>query len=203
MNKPPAFQFYASDFLVDTSAWTPEEIGVYVRMLALEWVNGSVPQCSAERPNRLALVCGVSEKCLRRVWGQVGTKFVVGDDGNLRNLRLEQEREKQAAYRDEKSKAGIAGAQKRWKPASTIKQPDGTAMILPIAEGMAKNSSSSSSSSSSSFSEKEKEKAACSVSKNLPTISKEQERLNAERVWAQLEETPEGKAVLEGFKFRV
>jgi uncharacterized protein YdaU (DUF1376 family) len=184
MNKAPAFQFYASDFLADTASWTAEEVGVYVRLLASEWVNGCIPpmpqgwhtqwqtdgtpngkpmaqpmaegMAGAERTvNRLALVCGASEECLRRVWVQVGQKFVLGEDGNLRNPRLETEREKQAAYRGERSKAGSAGATKRWniKPTDSKLGADGvskcnTAIVLPLANGMAKNSSSSSSSSS-------------------------------------------------------
>jgi len=43
MGKKPAFFFYASDFLVDTAEWTAQEVGVYIRLLCHEWVNGSIP----------------------------------------------------------------------------------------------------------------------------------------------------------------
>jgi len=33
MNKAPAFQFYASDFLVDTAEMTNQEVGAYIRLL--------------------------------------------------------------------------------------------------------------------------------------------------------------------------
>jgi len=36
MSKPPAFQFYASDFLVDTIDLSNEELGAYVRLLCYQ-----------------------------------------------------------------------------------------------------------------------------------------------------------------------
>lgn len=200
MNKAPAFQFYASDFLADVAGWTAEEVGVYVRLLASEWVNGSVPPLpergstagAGQAVNRLALIAGVSVAQLRRVWPQVGKKFEIGEDGFLRNPRLELERQKQVDYRSERSKAGAAGAEKRWtgqrSPSDSNGSANGSAIVLPLANGMAKNSSSSSSSSSSSVFVCEKEKA---------VLTHEEEQQNAAQIFQQIKSTPEGKALAE------
>ena len=214
VGKSPAFQFYAADFVMDTQSWTAEEVGVYVRLLCSEWVNGSIPPMPEadstangkpmaqpmENPkralNRLARIAGISEEQLLKVWPQVGEKFSRGEDGNFYNSRLEHEREKQITYRKEKGKSGTAGAEKRWNPSRHTGQTDGTAMDLPMANGMANDSSSSSSSSS-----KKEKKSAYSASKEPPPITHEEEKRNAERVWEQIKETPEGKAMAERFGF--
>jgi uncharacterized protein YdaU (DUF1376 family) len=36
MNKPPAFQFYADDFLGGTIDLTTEEVGAYIRLLCFQ-----------------------------------------------------------------------------------------------------------------------------------------------------------------------
>ncbi len=203
IGKSPAFRFYSADFVMDTQSWTAEEVGVYVRLLCSEWVNGSIPpmpdadstangtangtaiaepMASVKRaPNRLALIAGVSEDTLRLVWRQVGEKFSKGENGNLVNARLEHEREMQAAYRDGKSNAGKTGAEKRWNSSRTgltDSRANGKRIAQPMAQPMANDSCSSSSSSSfsSSFSIKEKQ-GACSASKDeeLPVWESEEE----------------------------
>jgi uncharacterized protein YdaU (DUF1376 family) len=229
IGKSPAFRFYAADFSMDTQSWTAEEVGVYVRLLCSEWINGSIPPMPEahgtgngkpmaqpmaspkQAINRLARIAGTSEEQLFRVWPQVGEKFSRGKDGNLYNSRLEHERDKQIAYRNEKSKAGTAGAEKRWTPTRTKVQADsraivlplanewqadGTAIVLPLANGMANDGGSFSFSSS--FSKKEKEQGACSAAENPPPITHEEEERIAKRIWEQIEETPEGKALAEG-----
>jgi len=45
MNSPPAFQFYAADWLADADVtmMTLEEEGAYIRALAFCWREGSIP----------------------------------------------------------------------------------------------------------------------------------------------------------------
>ena len=43
MGKSPAFRLYASDFYMDTQTWSNEEVGVYLRLLLYQWINGSIP----------------------------------------------------------------------------------------------------------------------------------------------------------------
>jgi uncharacterized protein YdaU (DUF1376 family) len=107
MAKSPAFQFYAADFLTDTAEMTDQEVGVYIRLLSHQWVNGSLHS----DPNRLAngVAIGVVS-----VWDELKHKFPVDEDGRRRNPRLEETRQQQQAYRDKQAEAGREGAKKRW-----------------------------------------------------------------------------------------
>ena len=107
MNKSPAFQFYASDFLVDTAEMTNQEIGVYIRLLSHQWVNSGLNS----DPNRLANMVGMD---LLEVWDEIKHKFDLGDDGKIRNPKLEKVRQTQINYRNKQSEAGKRGAAKRW-----------------------------------------------------------------------------------------
>jgi uncharacterized protein YdaU (DUF1376 family) len=124
--KPPAFQFYPDDFIGGTCDLSSEEVGAYIRLLCYQWSRGSIP----DDPAKLARIAGAS------VTPDTLQKFPNG-----KNARLEFEREKQAEYRSEKSKAGKSGAEKRW-------HSHNTAIGLPLANTMANDSSPSPSPSS-------------------------------------------------------
>lgn len=107
MSKSPAFQFYAADFLIGCMGMSDEEIGVYIKMLCAQWELGSLPNCvksirklinSRRIPSNLVML-----------------KFERCDDGFLRNMRLEKERQKQAEFRATR----VNNARKRWEAAST------------------------------------------------------------------------------------
>lgn len=133
MNKPPAFQFYADDFLAGTMNMSDAEVGLYIRLLCVQWTNGSIPNDDEEI--RAYSKRGSVEPSLNRV----KSKFEAGPDGMLRNQRMEAERMKQMAYRDRQSQFGRRSAEARFNRPSTNPQPT----HQPKA-----NSSSSSSSSS-------------------------------------------------------
>lgn len=115
MNKPPAFQFYADDFLGGVATMSNDEVGLYIRLLAIQWGKGFVTDDDIARLGK-----GMAEPSLC----YVKSKFKVGDDSNLRNDRLELERKKQAEFRESRAKAGKAGADSRWHSHSTaIAQP--------------------------------------------------------------------------------
>ena len=103
MSKPPAFQFYADDFLAGTADMTQSEVGAYILLLCYQWNRGSTPV----QPERQKLIAKgeVSELVL--------SKFEADADGSLRNARLEEEREKQAAYREKQRQNGIKSGEKR------------------------------------------------------------------------------------------
>jgi len=111
MTKPPAFPLYASDFLTDTSAWTIEEMGAYVRLLFTEWINKELPN----DPIQLSRIAGCSPKKFQKVWCKISFKFRVNSSGKLINEKLEKIRQEQIKYRESKSKAGKAGAEARWQ----------------------------------------------------------------------------------------
>lgn len=109
--KPPAFQFYADDFLAGTTDMTNDEVGAYIRLLCHQWSKGGLPN-DPERLSRMAGAMPVPSL------GYVLAKFRLCDDGQLRNNRLESERQKQDAYRAEQSQKGKKGAEQRWKNGS-------------------------------------------------------------------------------------
>ena len=95
MNKPPAYQHYAKDWLVDTAHLTLEEQGAYQRFLDHQWTEGPLPADHHELARRL----GIGPRRLDRLWRRIGKFFEKQADGRLANPRLEAERAKQAEYR--------------------------------------------------------------------------------------------------------
>lgn len=106
--KSPAFQFYAKDFLTGTATMSLAERGAYVTLLAHQWDAGTVPSAAKERARILG--CTAAEE--RRIWARLVSKFTLVDDA-FQNLRLEEERAKQAEFRRRQSDRGKASAAAR------------------------------------------------------------------------------------------
>lgn len=106
--KPPAFQFYADDFIGGTCDMTPEEVGAYVRLLCYQWGRGAIPSDA----DKLARVAGCP------VSADVLAKFPDG-----RNARMEAERLKQDEWREQQRAKGQASARARMNRGSTTVQP--------------------------------------------------------------------------------
>ncbi len=121
--KPPAFQFYADDFLGGTMTMTLEERGLYITLLCLQWSKGSVTIDDFRR-----LAPSMAQPSLSHVI----SKFKKGESGELANARMEEVRRKQDNFRANRSQSGKAGAAQRWHSHSTA-----------IAQPMAKHSSPS------------------------------------------------------------
>ena len=136
-NDPPAFQLYAADFYMDTTAWSATQVGIYFRLLMHEWVNGSIPNDE----KRLARIGGIDPGNFKKAWVQdISKKFTSNGEGDLVNRRLEAEREKQRNYYESQRKAGYKGAKRRWgKYSDPNSNPNGN----PNGENMALQSSSS------------------------------------------------------------
>jgi uncharacterized protein YdaU (DUF1376 family) len=100
----PAFQFYVQDFLTGTMFLTAEEVGAYILLLCHQWDKGGLPATDRE----LLRIARTKMKVLE----VVKQKFLLCEDGMLRNARLEAEREKQIAFREQRRE----NANKRWKP---------------------------------------------------------------------------------------
>tara|TARA_R110000868_G_scaffold245626_3_gene502180 strand:+ start:2996 stop:3748 length:753 start_codon:yes stop_codon:yes gene_type:complete len=122
MNKAPAFQFYADDFLGGVADMTQSEVGAYILLLCQQWNRGSIP-VETERQQLLAK---------GKISDHVLSKFPKSEDGSLKNDRLEKERMKQAEYRDKQREKGLKSAQARAEIAkqvfnrgSTVVQPNG------------------------------------------------------------------------------
>ena len=138
MSKPPAFQFYADDYLGGTQKFTDAECGLYIRLLCAQWNEGGLPNDDSELQSY--------GKCKTPV-NRIREKFKLCKDGKLRNERLEEVREEQRLFRESKAKSGRNGAEKRWHSHSTaIAQPcvrHAFAIGETMAKGMANDSSPS------------------------------------------------------------
>jgi uncharacterized protein YdaU (DUF1376 family) len=108
VTKAPAFQFYPGDFISGAvGMMTPEEVGVYVLLLCLDWnQTGFVYE-----PTKLARWCRVTPKRFLALWENVGPNFTE-EGGRFFNPRLQEERVKQATNRVKRKQA----ADTRWHP---------------------------------------------------------------------------------------
>ncbi len=138
--KSPAFQLYAGDFFVDTITWDLDELGLYTRLLFIEWTNGPLPS----DPKRLAKIAGTSLKKFNYLFEMVSPKFIQNGEGFLINERLEETRNAQQQFIENQREKGKKRASERWDGHIAT----ATKRLQP--EGKPEHSSSSSSSSSSS-----------------------------------------------------
>lgn len=112
----PAFPLYPKDWLSDQNVldMSDAEQGLYFRMICLCWLDGSVPSDPEELRRKLRPTndrewqrqCPRILKCFKRV--RKGSKRML-------HPRVERERAAQEKYRNAKSRAGLAGAKKRWQ----------------------------------------------------------------------------------------
>jgi len=96
---------YVRDFLTSTIGWTASERGHYLTLLMLQWDRDGLP---AELDALDRLSPGVGD-----VWPMLQDKFPVEADGQRRNARLEQHRDRAVELRRKRSEAGKAAAAAR------------------------------------------------------------------------------------------
>lgn len=145
MSNPPAFQFYAAEYLADenVTVMSLEEEGAYWRAVAYCWREGSIPD-DDERLSRL--LKGASTTILRVVrkcFNQSATT-----PGRLVHPRLDKERIKQAEWRAKSAAGGrVSGKARRTKKLRT--EPPFVNASTTVQPPYEPNTNSSSSSSSS------------------------------------------------------
>ena len=141
MSAPPAFQFFARDFLADANvlAMTLEERGLYITLLALSWMEGSIPPETSE----IARLIHYPERQAKKVWDRVSRCFVAREDGRLVNPRLEIERQKQDDYRRRQAERGsIGGSVRQANARADARQTLGlglSANEAPLESGLSQN----------------------------------------------------------------
>ncbi len=101
----PAFQFYPKEFMLATQSWSVEEVGIYIKLLCAQWDDGKLPSDT----KRLARIAGCDFDYFEKAWVLVGLKFLLGNDGFLRNSKLELVRGEQEAYKEKQRLNGIKG----------------------------------------------------------------------------------------------
>jgi uncharacterized protein YdaU (DUF1376 family) len=144
MNNPPAFQFYAAEYLADEAValMSLEEEGAYVRLLAFCWREGSIP-FDEELLSRLCK--GASLEVVRAVKARF--RPCLENASRLTHPRLEAERRKQAAWR-QKSSEGGKKAQEGRRASAPLEAVEPLRFKEPAKGGSTLQSSSSSSTTS-------------------------------------------------------
>jgi len=115
---------YVGDYLADTQRLTTEQHGSYILLLLDYWRNGPPPTDDA-------ILCSITRLKMTRFrkHKNVLLSFFTVEGGKLIHKRVERERQRANGITDERSKAGKAGAAKRWgKP-----EPIANAIDLPLA----------------------------------------------------------------------
>lgn len=101
MKGAPWFKFFPADFMAGAAMLSSEERGSYISLLCVQWSTGGLPKEIA----KLERLAGGP------VSPDVLAKFVEGQDGKLRNVRLESHREEAC----KKSTLAKAAAGASWK----------------------------------------------------------------------------------------
>jgi uncharacterized protein YdaU (DUF1376 family) len=123
--------FFVGDYLSATGRLTTEQHGAYLLILLDYWKNGPPPADDAV----LAQIARLSPAAWKKAKPALIGFFDVRD-GQLIQKRVERERDRAAEITEERSKAGKAGAEKRWQGHT---QKNGkriaNAIDLPLANG--------------------------------------------------------------------
>lgn len=113
--KQPFLPLFVGDFLGATDEWEGEEQGLYLACLLRQWAGGSLPA----DPVKLCRQLRWSQANFDRYWPVVSRKFAGFDDPQLgariKNIRLEEHREKTIEIGKKNSANGKKGAEKTWR----------------------------------------------------------------------------------------
>jgi uncharacterized protein YdaU (DUF1376 family) len=110
MQKPPAFQFYAKDWLTGTLTMSLELRGLYITLLAYQWDHGGIP---ADMPDSLAKIAQTDAKTINILWPFISKKFHKDRDNIYRNSKLKRQWKQVIAYRKAQSLNGMRGGRRK------------------------------------------------------------------------------------------
>lgn len=108
LKKPPAFQFYPSDYLSSArvQVMSLAAQGAYLRLLCYQWQDGFIP----DDIQKLAALCGSRVPQMNTLWLQIKTCFELEiEPGKLANKRMESVRNEQFEYRKLQAGHGSRG----------------------------------------------------------------------------------------------
>jgi uncharacterized protein YdaU (DUF1376 family) len=121
--------FFVGDYLSATGRLTTEQHGAYLLILLDYWKNGPPPDDDAVLAALARMTPGAWKKARAALIG-----FFDIQDGKLIQKRVEHERTRASEITEERSKAGKAGATKRWHNG---KQKNGKAIAKAIGSPLA------------------------------------------------------------------
>lgn len=111
--KAPAFQFYASDFYMDTISWTDEMVGMHIRLMSQQWINDFIEIDDAGYPLNF-------NENKRAVFDKIKHKYFAEKNGFLKNKKLDKVKKEKVEFIKKATKSGKDGASRRW---GTLCQP--------------------------------------------------------------------------------
>lgn len=159
LERPPAFQFYASNWISSTSLMDAEQRGWYIQLLAWAWGNSQIQGVLPDDEDELRLIAGnrllstasknkhtlaeiddeVGRSDNEKRWRKVREKFVPSPEhpGFVHNPRLTKVLRRVEMYREGRKKRAKAGAEEKWRrwrkehpeAAKTANNPSSTASI--------------------------------------------------------------------------
>jgi hypothetical protein len=97
--------WFPGDFMRSTRGWSLTARAVYRELLDAQWDLGALPS----GPQELAEMIGANPGEWSKGWSKCECKFPVGNDGQRRNLRLEEHRSKSKTLADRRSEMGRKG----------------------------------------------------------------------------------------------
>jgi len=117
--KSPAFQFYPKDFISSSKVqrMTLDEIGAYALLLSHCWLDDGLPT----NVDQMARLVKTSASKFRRMWEGPLSECFVEKNGRLINVRLDEERRKQADYRRRAAEWGKKGGRPKGQEAELAK----------------------------------------------------------------------------------
>lgn|GEM_PF-6762289 len=101
MAKNPSFQFYATDFLVDTMRWKRDMKSLHVDLMCESWANGKLMDENGHPAGM--------EKEDVSIWVRIKHKWVLHPDGYWYNEKLEKSRREKAAFAERQRSNGARG----------------------------------------------------------------------------------------------
>ena len=108
----PAMPFYGKDWYTDPNVqeMSYADQGMYLRLCWHCWADGGVP----DQPERLMRILQVDKATFEKSFPKLRPCFEAVD-GKLIHRKIERIRAELDSFRAKKSRAGKAGAEKRWR----------------------------------------------------------------------------------------
>lgn len=110
---PPVLHLYYDDLIADTTDLTPEELGVYMRLMHRQWKTGAIPADIGKQ----ASIGGVARPRMKRIREAIGDRLKSHPStaAAVFSPRMEEVREQQRLNAITNSARGKNGAKKRWE----------------------------------------------------------------------------------------